>query len=178
MARIVIVSASDKNRNALSQLLVSSGLPVFRCCASGSELRRTMDVCEDGVVILMGSLSDCTPEELQWDYGDRIQMLWIGKPALLDSCEAKEIFHLPLPASSQAIVGAVEMLNQLHHMQLPKRGGTEKEKVEQARKQLMESQGLTEAQAHRALQQYAMNHGMKMADAADVFIRTSKGMER
>ena len=137
MARIVVASASESSREQLSHLLSSSGYAVFRCCASGSELRRTVNECEDGIVMLTGLLPDCKPDELQWDYGDRIQILLIAKPQVLDSCESPEIFRLPLPVSAQALVGAVEMLSQLHRMRLPRRAGAEKETVEKAKEHLM-----------------------------------------
>ena len=177
MARIVIAGASETGREQLSRLLSSSGFAVFRCCASGSELRRIINECDDGVVILLGSLPECKIDDLQWDYGDRIQILLIGKPALLESCEAPEIFRLALPASSQAVIGAVDMLSQLHQMRLPKRMGSEKQAVEQAKRLLMRRQGLTEPEAHRAMQQYAMNHGMKMAEYAAQILETSRETE-
>lgn len=177
MARIVIASASETSREQLFRLLASSGFTVFRCCASGSELRRTVNECDDGVVILLGSLPDCKTDDLQWDYGDRIQILLIGKTAVLESCEAPEIFRLALPASSQAVIGAVEMLSQLHQMRLPKRIGSEKQAVEQAKRLLMRRQGLTEPEAHRFMQQYAMNHGLKMADYAAQILRSSRETE-
>ena len=175
VARIVIVSAAEASREQLSRLLVSSGLSVFRCCASGSELRRTLNECEDGVVILLGVLPDGKPEELLWDYGDRVQILWIAKPSALSGCEAPEIFRLALPAPGQAVIGAVNMLSQLHQMRLPKRVGTEKQTVEQAKKLLMKRRGLTEPEAHRAMQQYAMNHGIKMADYAAQIVKEDGG---
>ena len=95
MARIVIASAAEESREKLSQLLVSSGFTVFRCCASGSELRRTINECEDGIVVLMGVLPDCKPDELHWDYGDRIQILLIAKPMVLESCETPERSRSP-----------------------------------------------------------------------------------
>ncbi len=174
MARIVVASASETSREHVSRLLSSSGFSVFRCCASGSELRRTINECEDGIVVLMGVLPDCKPDELQWDYGDRIQILLVAKPLALESCEAPEIFRLPLPLSSQALIGAVQMLSQLHQMRLPKRAGTEKETVEQAKRLLMNQHGIPEPEAHRLLQQYAMNHGVKMADYAAQILRTSR----
>ena len=175
MARIVIASAADAAREHLSQLLISSGFSIFRCCASGSELRRTLNECEDGVVILMGPLPGCKPDELLWDYSDRIQILLIAKPAVLESCEAPGIFRLALPASSQAVIGAVDMLSQLHQMRLPKRMGGEKQIVEQAKQLLMKRQSLTEPEAHRALQKYAMDHGMKMADYAAQIVKGDGG---
>ena len=69
------------------------------------------------------------------------------------------------------------MLSQLHQMRLPKRAGTEKEAVDQAKRLLMKQHGITEPEAHRALQQYAMNHGVKMADYAAQILKSSKGTE-
>ena len=66
------------------------------------------------------------------------------------------------------------MLNQLHQMRLPKRAGTEKETVDQAKQLLMKQHGITEPEAHRALQQCAMNHGIKMADYAAQILRASR----
>lgn len=177
MARIVIASASEASREQMNRLLTSSGFSVFRSCASGSELRRTINECEDGIVVFMGSLPGCKPDELQWDYGDRVQILLIGKPLLLESCESPEIFRLPLPISGQALIGAVQMLSQLHQMRLPKRTGTEKQTVEDAKKLLMRQHGITEPEAHRALQQYAMRHGMKMSDYAAQLISASRKTE-
>ena len=177
MPRIVIASASEASREQLNRLLVSSGFSVFRCCASGSELRRTITECEDGIVVLLGNLPGCSPDELQWDYGERIQILLIGKPAVLESCEAPEIFRMPLPLSGQALIGAMNMLSQLHQMRLPKRIGSEKQIVEQAKRLMMQKHRITEPEAHRALQQYAMRHGMKMADYAKEIIKASRETE-
>ena len=69
-------------------------------------------------------------------------------------------------ASGQAVVGAVEMLTQLPRMKLPRRTGESKDAVERAKAVLMKQKGMAEPEAHRAMQQYAMNHGMKMAEFA------------
>ena len=177
MARIVIAGASESGRDQLSRLLASSGFSVFRCCASGSELRRTMYDCEDGVVILLGSLPGCMPDELLWDYGDRVRILLIAKPAAIAACEAPEVFHLALPVSGQAVIGAVNMLSQLHQMRLPKRKGADREIVERAKEILMKRRNLTEPEAHRTLQRYAMNHGVRMVDYAAQILKSSREME-
>ncbi len=177
MPRIVIAAANEESSAHLSRLLSSSGFSIFRCCASGSELRRTINECEDGIVILLGNLHGCSPDELQWDYGERIQILLIGKPAVLESCESPEIFRMPLPLSGQALIGAMNMLSQLHQMRLPKRMGSEKQIVERAKKILMRTLGITEPEAHREMQQYAMNHGMKMAEYAKEITASSMGTE-
>lgn len=171
MARIMIAGSSEQSRSQLSRLLASSGYPVFRCCASSGELRRVLNETEDGLLILAGQLPDTRTDELFWDYGDRVQILLIARQPVLDECEAPEVFRLALPVSSQAVIGSVEMLTQLHRMRLPKRKGAERERVEQAKQLLMRAKGISEAEAHRAMQRYAMDHGIKMSDYAEQILQ-------
>lgn len=174
MARIVVVSQSEDSRSKFVRLLASSGLQVFRSCSSGSELRRALSESEDCVVVMIGFTPDCKPDDLMWDYKDSIQILLIAKQAVLDNIESPEIFRLTMPASGQAVIGAVEMLSQLHRMRLPHRTGESKDVVERAKAVLMKKKGLTEPEAHRAMQQYAMNHGMKMAEFAQRILESEE----
>ena len=143
MARMIIAGISETNRDQIARLLASSGYSVYRCCGSGSSLRRALSESEDSILIYLGLIPDCRPEELVWDYGDRVQILWIAKPAVLENCETPEIFRLTLPTSGQTVVGALEMLNQLHRRQMPRRLGADKELVEQAKEILMKQLHLT-----------------------------------
>ena len=174
VARIVIVSPSEDSRSKLARLLTSSGLQVFRSCSSGSELRRALSESEDCVVVMVGFMADCKPDELIWDYKDSIQILLMAKQPVLDNIDAPEVFRLALPASGQTVIGAVEMLSQLHRMRLPRRSGESKDIVDRAKALLMRQKGLSEPEAHRAMQQYAMNHGMKMADFARRILEQSE----
>ena len=174
VARIVIVSPSEDSRSKLARLLTSSGLQVFRSCSSGSELRRALSESEDCVVVMVGFMADCKPDELIWDYKGSIQILLMAKQPVLDNIDAPEVFRLALPASGQTVIGAVEMLSQLHRMRLPRRSGESKDVVDRAKALLMRQKGLSEPEAHRAMQQYAMNHGMKMADFARRILEQSE----
>ena len=174
MARIVIVSQSEESRSKLSGLLTSSGFQVFRSCSSGSELRRALSESEDCVVVIVGFLSDCKPDELLWDYGDGIQILLIAKQPVLENIESQEIFRLSMPASGQAVIGAMEMLSQLHRMRLPRRTGESRDVVNRAKTVLMKRERLSEPEAHRAMQRYAMNHGIKMAEFARQILEQSE----
>ena len=177
MARIVVVSQSDDSRSKFVRLLASSGMQVFRSCSSGSELRRALSESEDCVVVMIGFTPDCKPDELMWDYRESIQILLIAKQAVLENVESPEIFRLAMPASGQAVIGAVEMLSQLHRMRLPRRTGESKDVVDRAKAVLMKQKGLTEPEAHRMMQQYAMNHGMKMAEFAAQILAATKTTE-
>ena len=175
MARIVIAGRSAQSREQMASLLSSSGYPVYRLCSSAGELRRVLNDCDDGLLILAGQLPDCSADELFWDYGSQVQILLIARPPVLEACEEAGVFRLALPTSQQAVLGAVEMLTQLHRMRLPRRSADEKQLVEEAKALLMRRDGLTEPQAHRMLQQAAMSRGLRMADCATQIIKGDGG---
>ena len=162
MARIVIVGTSEASRTQLSRLLASSGHSVFRICASEGELRRTLTECEDGIVLISGMQLD----DLSTDFGNCFQFLLIGRPETLNACESPQVFKLAYPCSGSAVLGAVEMLSQLHYMRLPHRRGADRALVEDAKRLLMARYQIDEPEAHRRMQRYAMDHGVKMTDYA------------
>ena len=171
MARIIIVSTSEKSRLQLSGLLASSGYGVFRVCASASELRRTLTACEDGIVIVAGSVPECSPDDLVGDFGDGFHVLLVGRPDALNACESPRVFKLAYPCAGSAVIGAVEMLSQLHAMGLPRRAGEDRALIDRAKLILMRRQGISEPEAHRQMQLYAMRHSMRMTDYARALLR-------
>ena len=177
MARIVIMGASDTSRAQLSRLLASSGHKVFRACATDGELRRTLSECEDGVVVFSGGTQSGLPDDIAADFTDRFQLLLIARPEALAACESRAVFKLAYPCPGSAVIGAIEMLSQLHAMRLPHRSGQERDLVEDAKRLLMERHRIDEPEAHRRMQQYAMRHGMKMTDYAAVLLQSSEGTE-
>ena len=171
MPRIIIAGASEASRAQLSRLLTASGFEVFRLCASGGELRRTLTECEDGIAILAGSLPGALPDDLAVDFGEAFQLLLIGRPEALEGCESPLVFKLAYPCPGSAVVGAMEMLCQLHAMRLPHRSGEDKALVEEAKRLLMNEYAIGEPEAHRRMQLYAMRHNMKMTDYAAQLLR-------
>ncbi len=171
MARIIIASGAQAGRAQLARLLTASGWEIFRSCASGSELRRAINDCGDGLVILAGPVPGCLPDALIWDFSDRFQFLLVGKPDAFPDCESEDAFRLTLPCPGSAITGAVEMLSQLHRMRLPRRKGEDKDQVDRAKRLLMERYGIDEPEAHRRIQQYSMTHGIRMAEYAAALLQ-------
>ncbi len=166
MARIIIASPSEASRAQLNRLLASSGHSVFRLCASEGELRRTLTECEDGVVLVSG----IQPDDIVADFEGRFQFLMIGRPETLNTCESPQVFKLAYPCPGSAVLGAVEMLSQLHYMRLPHRQGRDRALVEDAKRLLMQKHRIDEPEAHRRMQRYAMNHNMKMIDYAAIIL--------
>ena len=69
------------------------------------------------------------------------------------------------------MLGALEMLNQLHQRKMPRRTGAEKELVEQAKQMLMKQLHITEPEAHHLMQKQAMDHGIKMTEYAEQIVK-------
>ena len=162
MPRIIIAGASEASRGQLNRLLTASGFDIFRLCGSEGELRRTLTECEDGIVLI----SAMNPDDIAADFGDSFQFLMIGRPESLSACESTQVFKLAYPCAGSAVIGAIEMLSQLHYMRLPHRRGHDKTLVEDAKRLLMHRYRIDEPEAHRRMQQYAMRHNMKMVNYA------------
>ena len=177
MARIVIAGASEASRAQLSRLLTASGHAVYRLCASGGELRRTLTECADGIVVMAGVLADASPDDIAGDFGDLFQLLLIGRPDALTACESAQVFKLTYPCPGSAVTGAIEMLSQLHHMRMPRREGEDKAIVDEAKALMMREHGIDEAEAHRRMQLFAMHHSIKMTDYAAMLLQGSEGTE-
>ena len=178
MARIVIVGTSEASRTQLNRLLASSGHLVFRLCASEGELRRALTECEDGVVLISGQPVDIRPDDIASDFADSFQLLLIGRPETLSAYESQQVFKLAYPCSGSAVLGAVEMLTQLHSMRLPHRRGRDKALVEDAKCLLMNRWEISEPEAHRRMQRYAMRHGMKMTEYAAMLLQNAMEAQR
>ena len=111
-------------------------------------------------------VSGLQPDDVASDFEGRFKFLLIGRPETLNACESAQVFKLAYPCSGSAVLGAVEMLTQLHSMQLPHRRGRDRALVEEAKRLLMDRYRIDEPEAHRRMQQYAMRHNMKMTDYA------------
>jgi len=167
VARIVIAGATEASRAQLLRLLAASGYDNCRACASAGELRRTLAACEDGVVVIAGAVAGCPMDDLAADFGESFRILLIGRPEALSRCESPGVFKLSYPCAGGAVTGALEMLIQMHSMRLPRRTGDDKALVERAKALIMKERGIPEPEAHRAMQQYCMRHGMRMTEYAE-----------
>lgn len=172
MVKIIVAFPSEERCRQLSAALEEAGFPVFRTCTSGSEVRRTLNQCHDGVILSACRFHDCTADSLAWDLHGQTLLLVMGRPQQLELCEHPDLFRLPAPFTKGELTSAVSMLVQLYQMKLPRRTKAENETIAQAKALLMAKRAITEPEAHHYLQQQAMNRGMKLADYASHVLET------
>lgn len=166
MAKIIVAFGDERQVAQIAGALEGSGLAVQRKCRTGAEALRALNVCQDGVLVCGTKLADRTADELAEDMGERALMLAVGRPERLELCEHIGIFKLPVPFGRGELTSAVRMLLQLQAMRAPRRNPEEEKVVARAKCLLMETRGLTEPQAHQALQRVSMNLGIKMSLSA------------
>ena len=166
MAKIIVAFSEEAQVEKIAGALEESGIAVYRRCRTGNEALRALSVCQDGVVVSGTKFVDRTADELAEDMGSRALMLAVGKPERLAMCENPGVFKLTAPFGRGELASAVRMLMQLQTMRAPHRSTEEEQLVLQAKRLLMELNGLSEPQAHRAIQRISMNLGLRMSDSA------------
>lgn len=166
MAKIIVAFHDRERREQISALLESAGLSVLRTCATGAEVMRAFSSCQDGILVCGFRFPDRTLNDLCDDLGGRALVLAIGKPEVLANCENQDVFKLPSPVNRGALVGAVNMLVQLHYMRRPKRTADETHVINEAKHKLMQMHDISEAEAHQMLQRMSMRSGIRMTDSA------------
>lgn len=174
MVKIIVAFSNGEKCAQYAAVLEGAGIPVFRKCTSASEVKRTINLCGDGIILSSCRLPDSTIDALAWDLGKQALLMVVGRPDQLELCEHPDIFRLCAPCSKGELTSAVNMLIQLHHMRQPRRSEDEKRIIGMAKQYLMEKYAMTEPEAHHFLQKGAMDKGLKLAAFAQKLIETNQ----
>ena len=167
MERIVVAFSNEESRRRIQHLLESGGFSPSACCASGSETIRAVHQMGGAVVVCGFKLRDMTAGELAENLRGAASVLVVATAARLDFCEGENLFKLPVPASRAELFASLEMLFRAPAGRpRPRRGEEEERLIRRAKELLMEVNRMSEAEAHRFLQKYSMDAGLKMADVA------------
>ena len=101
-------------------------------------------------------------------------MLVLARQDVLELMDNDEIFRLPAPASRVDLLASVRMLLQvgrrLEQRTRPQRSQEELALISQAKAVLMEVNLMSEAEAHRFLQKYSMDTGLRLAETARLIL--------
>lgn len=176
MNRLIVAFESEKQRAQIHEALTGGGIPVRSALSTAAETVRLVRKMGGGLVVTGYKMSGQNADELAYQLEGRAMVLVIAPAPQLEFLEHEDIFKLPVPFSRTELLTSVKMLLQMEekfqHLTLPRRTPDEKMLVEQAKALLMERDGLTEAQAHQALQRMSMNAGRKLLDVAREVIQT------
>lgn len=171
MIRIAVAFSGETGRQTLCRALETRGLaPRFRC-HTGAEAIRAVKTMGGGVVVCGARLSDMTAGEVAEALAGEGLVIAVGHASQLAACGEAPFLKLAAPLNAGTLAGAVQSALARDNARVPSRSEAEREAVSRAKAMLMTRQNMTEPQAHRALQRYAMDRGIKMSAAAEKFLR-------
>ena len=148
MDRIILAFASEKAHAQITRILGSGGLAPSISCFSGAETIRAARKLGGAVVICGFRLRDMTAEMLAVDLTGIAPVLF----ASLDLAQGVLAGGAPAPRL---------------HIQ---RSAEEERLICRAKAVLMEVNLMSEAEAHRFLQKYSMDTGLRLAETARLIL--------
>ena len=163
MDRIVVAFANEEARHRICRLLESDGWSPAASCGSGAEAIRTVRKLGSAIVVCGFKLRDITANDLAADLQGTALLMVVSSAVNLDFCEGDNLYKLPTPISRS------DFFATLDHAP-PKRKEAEQELIRKAKELLMDTNRMTESEAHRFLQKRSMDAGMKLADMAQYIL--------
>lgn len=174
MDKVILAFEGEKTTARVRDILESSGAAACLICHSAAEVKRLVNKQHVTVVLCGYKLRDETAEALCADLPFTCSVLVLAVQNLLDMIENEDIFKLTAPVSRNDLLSSVRMLTQvgrrIERYTRPKHSEEEQEYILQAKKLLMERNGMTEEQAHRFLQKRSMDSGAKLIQTAQMVL--------
>lgn len=163
MKDIIIAYPSKNTALQLRSFLEGEGFHVSYVCALGSSVLNIAHDINEGVVICASFLSDMSAGKLA-------ENLPVGFDVISLSKNGKESYmgnmiNLPLPLHRDELVSTLSVLVSTRSS-FTRRKKDEGEIISNAKLILMNSEDITETQAHRYLQRESMRSGKKIVDIA------------
>lgn len=177
--RVVIVSAGDKIRSFLAELLPPDIYDVVSCVSSAGEARRLFTDTQVDIAIINTPLPDDFGTELAMDLskGTTGVLLMVKYELYEEVCSRVEehgIFTVSKPCAKQTLCAAIRLVSavnaRLTSMELKNQTLQEKMDdiriVNRAKWLLIEKRGMTEQQAHYYIEKQAMDLRLSRRAAA------------
>ena len=170
METVIVAFENTAMSQRFSDLLESTGTARCLTCHSGDQVRRYLSSHQVYCVVCGPHLTDGPAEWLYEDLPPSCSLLLVGPQHVLDTCVTREVFKLSTPIRKEEALSTVRLLLQFGHRMerfvRPRRSSAEQELVNKAKKLLMEQKGLSEDEAHRALQKRSMDEGARLTQTA------------
>ena len=181
MDRIILAFASEKAHAQITHVLGSGGLPPSISCFSGAEAIRAAQKLGRAVVICGFRLRDMTAEMLAADLTGIAPVLVISSPGNLELCGDRNLIKLAVPSSRAAVSASLALARGILTGGAPasrshaRRSAEEERLMRRAKAVLMEVNLMSEAEAHRFLQKYSMDTGLRLAETARLILERYTG---
>lgn len=174
-----IIAAFPKMEDAVSikNLLVKNGYFVTAVCTSGAKVLSIIDGYNEGIIVCGYKLKDMIYSELRADVPKEFEMLLLASPAKISGQGCEGVMPVAMPLKAGDLINTIAMLSmnierrrkKFKNVQ-KKRSEEEQKTIDKAKKILMETHCMTEAEAYRYLQKTSMDSGTGLAETAEMVI--------
>lgn len=173
MEKIIVAFESEATARKMADIIQNGGVASCLIVHSCGEVRRMVHKARLNIVVCGYKLTDGPCEDLFADLPGNCSMLMVAQQSQLDMVD-EDIFRLPAPVSKSSLCASVEMLfqanRQISKYIKPRRNEEEQNVVTEAKRLLMERNGMTEEQAHRFIQKQSMDSGARMVQTARLIL--------
>ncbi len=177
MANVIVAFSKPEDARNVKNILSRSGFLVAAVCNSGAQVLAQAGNLNSGLIVCGYRLADMLYRELYDNMPPEFAMLMVSSPSRRDVQAPEDVVCLPLPLKIYDLVSTLEMMSQAQarrrkrQRQKPKkRNDQEKRLIDQAKKLLMERNGMNEEEAHRYIQKCSMDSGTNLAETAQMVI--------
>jgi len=178
MKSVLIAFSNPLMSRTVSSLLVHGGYAVEAFCKSAEDVLQVSESCASHVVVNGFSFPDMDLESLYHRLNGRLAMVTVLFPHQINMIKIREMAMISYPPSEDELLYAVERVDKYvssrgqSHPHV--RTAEEILLIHKAKEIITDKLGATEDQAHRFLQRFSMNHGLRLADSAKKVIQNPK----
>jgi response regulator NasT len=174
MQSVVTAFSNPLMARTVSSVLTNGGYEVESVCKSGEDLLQFSETCASRVVVSGFSFPDMDLESLYRRLNGRLAMVIVPFSHQMNMIKIRELTVIPYPPPEQELLLAVERVDKFvsaRGQTLPHvRTAEEILLIHRAKEIIIDSLGATEDQAHRFLQRFSMNYGLRLSEAAKMVI--------
>ena len=178
MGNIIVAFPRQEDAKCIKNLLVRHGFSVNYICTSGSQVLECLDGMNDGIIISGYKFPDMVYHHLRAEMPREFEMLLVASPKLLSGREEDGVLTVSMPLKVQELLRSVSFIEEKlarskrKRRQIPRKRDQEgREWIEKAKQILMETNHMTEEEAHRYVQKSSMDSGNSMVETAQMLIR-------
>lgn len=177
MVNVIVAFSKPEDARNIKNILTRNGFPVVAVCNSGAQVLAQAGNLNSGLVVCGYHLADMLYMELHANLPLEFAMLMVSSPSRRDSRVPEDVVCLPVPFKVHDLVDTVGMMahtqvqrRRRQRQQPRQRNDQERELIDQAKKLLMERNGMTEGEAHRYIQKCSMDSGTNLIETAQMVI--------
>ncbi|MDE5863788.1 MAG: ANTAR domain-containing protein [Lachnospiraceae bacterium] len=177
MISVIVVFPKLEEAKSIKNLLVRSGIHVMAACTTAAQVIKLTDDLDYGIVVGGYKFADMMYSELLEYLPDTFEMLLIASKRHYSECSSSDIVCLSMPIKGADLVEQVQLIYDRLYYRMKRakakpavRSEEEKQVITQAKMLLMKNKAMSEAEAHRYLQQKSMNSGTSLIETAHMIL--------